>query len=571
MLDGVERSLFPQEALSRMEPFSARFRWRACVPFILGGLLCGVSPSGALNYNPFPSTRYLTLSSPIAPTSEEECAALSAESAEETSALSAQHDQCTAADPKNGFKPGRSDSIGGSCSSSQCQALHTAMHEARSKGNEEVRICRGRLRDYLAEKRRDEERDRVRKERADRKATDKRTERDRETSEKKAEEDRQAEKDRDDEAARDRLERAEQDRQQEEARRQEETRRQAEARRQAYLRAVANTASNLKSTWQQRIRSGVPEVISDTSSFMQIVNEMFRGNGSRSLAEVIVAADTLAERAEKAYSWITSPLQTFSDQVTADAIELVKAQGDYQGNDARVHTIFRGVQKLNDITHESNPFAKSMNAAVYGQLESHFQSMLGEVENLEHTIGAFDYSSKKYADQPLANPFRGSTATLPKSSPGGGNPWGSNPGSPTEAEAIQPAPPADQSAATGNPFRSSSDVSVPSPTASLPALSSTNPFRSARTTPGNVTTPSRLPETTTSVHPTPGGPTDRMILYRDPTTRQLSERPLSSLPDSMSGDALDQPHCSPDGLGIVTEACERRRHADQAQDGQTVK
>ncbi|WP_342348873.1 hypothetical protein [uncultured Nitrospira sp.] len=37
-------------------------------------------------------------------------------------------------------------------------------------------------------------------------------------------------------------------------------------------------------------------------------------------------ADTLAERAETAYAWITSPLQTFSDQVTPEAIKLVKGR-----------------------------------------------------------------------------------------------------------------------------------------------------------------------------------------------------------------------------------------------------
>ena len=504
-------------------------------------------------YSPVPSSRYHYLSSPISPTSAEECTALSAEFAEETSELNAQHSQCLEGSPNEG-------SNGGTCSKSSCQALHTALYEAQRKGDEEGRVCRDRLGMYLAEKRKeaerqradDAERDRVRQERdkseADRKNTNERTERDRRASEKKTDEDRQAAKDRADKSARDTEEKAARDTQ----KRAEQERRIAEARRQAYRMAVVNTASNLKSTWQQRIRSGVPEVMSDTSSFMKIVHEMFRGEGSRSLAEVVVAADTLAERAETAYAWITSPVQTFSDQVTADAIQLVKSQGDFQQNDARVHTIFRGVKKLNDITHESNPFAKAMNAAVYEQLESHFQSLLGEVENLESAIGSFDYSSKKHADQPLANPFRGSTSTLPKSAPGAGNPWRQHAEPVRQAEESRPITGASPSRESTNPFHAGDSVV------------DVNPFtRPSQTSPA-------IANKTPSSSASPASQ-DPMVRYRDPATRELSMKRLNSLPQSLSGDNLQQTKCSRDGLGIVTEECERRRRAGGAQSGNTVK
>jgi hypothetical protein len=485
---------------------------------------------------------------------------LSAEFAQETSELNAQHSQCLEGSPNEG-------SNGGTCSKSSCQALHTARDEAQRKGNEEVRVCRDRLGAYLAEKRREErqradaereadaERDKLRQERdkneADRKNTNERTERDRRASEKKTDEDRQAAKDRADKSARDTEEKAARNTQE----RAEQERRTAEARRQAYRMVVVNTTNNMKSTWQQRIRSGVPEVMSDTSSFMKIVQGAFRGDGSRSLAEVVVAADTLAERAETAYAWITSPVQTFTDQVTADAIQLVKAQGDFQQNDARVHTIFRGVKKLNDIAHESNPFTKAMNAAVYEQLESHFQTMLGEVENLESAIGSFDYSSKKHADQPLANPFRGSTATLPKSPQGGGNPW-RQPAEPvTQVEESRPVTGALPSRESTNPFHVGDSVIE------------VNPFtRPSQTSPAMADKTNKTPSSNASP-----APQDRMVRYRDPATRELSTKRRSALPQSLSGDDLEQTKCSRDGLGIVTEECERRRKVGGARSGNTVK
>jgi hypothetical protein len=288
---------------------------------------------------------------------------------------------------------------------------------------------------------------------------------------------------------------------------------------------------------------------------MKIVQGMYRGDGSRSLAEVVAAADTLAERAETAYAWITSPVQTFSDQVTADAIQLVKAQGDFQQNDARVHTIFRGVKKLNDVTHESNPFAKAMNAAVYEQLESHFQAMLGEVENLESAIGSFDYSSKKHVDQPLANPFKGSTSTLSNSSQGGGNPWRQHAEPVRHAEESRPVTGALPSRESSNPFHASNSVVE------------VNPFiPPSQPSPALADKINKTPNSNTS----PASP-DRMVRYRDPTTRELSTKRLSSLPQSLFGDDLEQSKCSRDGLGIVTEECERRRRVGGAQSGNTVK
>ena len=552
---------------------------RRMTPIMLaGGIVWFVVPpvGDAFYLPPSPSYRYITMSAPLFPTSNEECNDLAREFDEEFRTLDDQHESCLAQAPNDEV------SFGGTCSKSSCQSLHTAKDEVGKKRNEEVGICRARVGEYLANKRREEAEDRRRaaeaeQDRQDRDRRDQERERDRRNSDRKEREDRdrradQEKADRDRKTEQDRQDQArrDQDRQRATA---DQQRRQADALRQAHIRAVTKAADHIKDTWKDRLRTGLPDVVSDLSGFMQIVRGLTRGDGSRSaLTDLMVAADTLAERAETAYAWITAPLQTFSDQVTADAIDMVRADTAYQRDDPRVHTIFRGIQKVNEIVHDTNPFTKAISRAAFDQIDTHFKTILGELEHLEADIGSFDYSRRKYADQPLANPFRQAPSTGSAASSTPGNPWRSNPGSSTQEEPFHPEPAAGPGAATGNPFRVDSDSGVPPPASSIPAVTSANPFRAAQTSSGASTSPSRPPGATSLVTPTPGSPTkDRMVLYRDPATRQLSERRLSSLPDSLSGDDAEQQRCSQDGLGIVTETCEQRRQADKAQHGNAAK
>jgi len=187
----------------------------------------------------------------------------------------------------------------------------------------------------------------------------------------------------------------------------DQQRRQAEALRQANFLAITQAADRLKDTWKERLRGGLPDVASELSSFMQVVRGVARGDGSYSVSDLLVATNTLADRAQTTFALITSPFQTFSDQVTADAIDMVRADRTYQRDDPRVQPIFRGIQKVNEIVHERNhPFSEAISSAAFEQIDTHFKTIIGELEHLEADIGSFDYSRRKYADQPLANPFR---------------------------------------------------------------------------------------------------------------------------------------------------------------------
>ncbi|MEK9142230.1 MAG: hypothetical protein AAB308_14340, partial [Nitrospirota bacterium] len=253
---------------------------------------------------PSPTPRYLFLHAPIDPTSPEACEALQEEFTDIQQEIDAQHGQCLrdAPDEEQGDDHG-------TCSKASCQRLHTARDEAGQMARQETRICRQRLNDYLAEQRREDEQARRAADEADRDRQDyMRRDQDRDRDRRNAE--RKAREERDRHAAQERADRARRDAdERDQQARAEQSRRQAEALRQAHVRAVTHTAGQLKATWQDRVRNTLPETAADLSSFMQIVHGMTRSDGSYKLADLVIAADRLAERAETASKWITSPLQ----------------------------------------------------------------------------------------------------------------------------------------------------------------------------------------------------------------------------------------------------------------------
>jgi colicin import membrane protein len=113
----------------------------ACFGFCLPASAAGIY---------FPSLRYVSLNSPWAPTSYEECSALNQQFAAVIQELEAQHEECLQGAPP--------DNAGGgpTCSRSACQSLHTARAEARAKSAEQGQICRERVAAYLEKKRRDD-------------------------------------------------------------------------------------------------------------------------------------------------------------------------------------------------------------------------------------------------------------------------------------------------------------------------------------------------------------------------------------------------------------------------------
>ena len=498
-----------------------------------------ISGAGGFYLAPSPSTRYITLSAPLFPTSPEACDDLQQEFANIRQELSAQHDQCLrdAPDLEHGDD-------GGSCSKSSCQALHTARNQAGKYAQQEVGTCRRRLNDYLTEQRHRAERDRrdaeeAERDRRDHERRDQERERDRRNTERKDQEerDRHAAQEKADRARRDADDRAERDRQDARDRqaRTEQSRRQAEALRQAHVRAVTQTAGQLKTTWQDRVRNTLPETASDLSSFMQVVHGMARDDGSYKLADLVIAADRLAERAETASKWITSPLQSFSDQVTADAIDMVRADRGYQRDDPRVHTIFRGIQKINELAHDNNPFTNAISSAAFDQIEHHFKTIMGELEHLETDIGSFNYSNRKHADQPIANPFKGTPPKPAASGSDSGNPFRPSTPSPKREQAVREELTFTSPVGSANPFRSSGEFSSDSPP------STAKPPQAARS-------------------PQAAASADRSVRYRDPATGQLSTKRRNRLPSDV-GDDPSGTRCSADGLGIVTEKCEQLRRA----------
>jgi hypothetical protein len=303
---------------------------------------------------------------------------------------------------------------------------------------------------------------------------------------------------------------------------------------------VTQTANQIKASWLDRIRGGLPDVAADLSGFMQVAQGVRRGDGSRSLSDLIVAADTLAERAETAYKWITSPLQSLSDQVTADAIDMVRADSAYKRSDPRLHTIFRGIKTINEIAHETNPFTKAISGAAFDQIDQHFEQILGELEHLEAEVGSFNYSRRKHADQPIANPFKGTPPKRAASMP--------------DSE---------------NPFRSPSVVQPQGHTSSPELVTSTNtnstnPFRAGGSGSDVMLIPPKPKPAQTAKQPTATTSADPMVQYRDPATGQLSTKRRSALPPSVSGDDPEGTRCSKDGVGIVTEPCETRRRAGES-------
>ncbi len=471
-----------------------------CLPLFLCGAL-GMSTSWAAGYYfpPSPSSRYITLSAPLFPTSPEACDALQQEFSDIQQELSAQHDQCLrdAPDQEHGDD-------GGTCSKSSCQSLHTARDQAGKYAQQEVGLCRRRLNDHLTEQRRRDERARRDAEEADRdrrdhERRDQERDRDRRHTEQREQLDRerQAAQEKADRERRDAEDRAERERQdaRDRAARGEQQRQQVEALRQAHFRAVTQAAAQLKTTWTDRIKNGLPEVAAGLVELMQVASGVARGNGSYKLADLVVAADTLFERSQSASKWITSPLQSSVDHVMGDAVDMVRADPAYQRSDARLQTIFRGIKSVNELAHDTNPFTKAISGAAFDQIDNQVKGILGELEHLESEVGSFNHSNRTYADQPIANPFKG---TPPKQT----------------ASTVE----------TENPFRRPSAV------------------RAQEAAPSTDTAPSFNTDTTNPFR-IGGSGSDNIVTAPNPT--QTTKQPQTT-------------RCPKDGLGVVTEPCKKR-------------
>ena len=222
-----------------------------------------------------------------------------------------------------------------------------------------------------------------------------------------------------------------------------------------------------------------------------------------------------------------------------DAVDMVRADPAYQRSNARLKTIFRGINTVNELAHDTNPFTKAISGALFDQIDNHVKRILGELEHLETEVGSFNYSNRAHADQPIANPFKGTPTKPAGSASDTGNPFRSPTPSPKREEAIREKSAFTPSVGSANPFRSSGDFSTDSPPPKA------KPPQAAR-----------APQAAASA--------DQTVRYRDPATGQLSTKHRNTLPASTVGDDPDVTHCSTDGMGIVTEKCEQRRRTQSS-------
>lgn len=241
------------------------------------------------------------------------------------------------------------------------------------------------------------------------------------------------------------------------------------------------------------------------------------------------------ERSKSASKWITSPLQSSVDHVMGDAADMVRADPAYQRSDARLQTISRGIKSVNELAHDTNPFTKAISGAAFEQIDNHVKRILGELEHLESEVGSFDHSNRTYADQPIANPFKGRPPKPAASVSDNGNPFRAPTPSPKREETMSKESVFTESVGSANPFRSSGDFSSDSPPPTAKPPQSARPPQAAASA-------------------------DRTVRYRDPATGQLSTKRRNTLPSDI-GDDSNGTRCSADGLGIVTEKCEQRRRA----------
>lgn len=153
---------------------------------------------------------------------------------------------------------------------------------------------------------------------------------------------------------------------------------------------------------------------------------------------------------------------------------------------------------------------------------------MGELEHLETDIGSFNYSNRKHADQPIANPFKETPPKPSASASDTGNPFRSPTPSPKREEARREESAFTPSVGSANPFRSSGDFSTSSP----PPIA--KPPQAARP-----------PQATASAD-------------------QTGTKRRNTLPSSTVGDDPEGLRCSADRPGGVTEKCERQRHTQSS-------
>lgn len=99
----------------------------------------------AFAYERFPSFAFRLILTPVAPTSEAECAAMEAAFRKEIEQIGRNHEVCLQEAPKDAIGATPLVPADRRCSNPNCQGLHSARHEATELARERGHTCRARL------------------------------------------------------------------------------------------------------------------------------------------------------------------------------------------------------------------------------------------------------------------------------------------------------------------------------------------------------------------------------------------------------------------------------------------
>lgn len=522
--------------------------WTAASLLALVFLMPGTSANARDVLSLFPSTRYLILSSPWRPTSNDECSALQQEFSAEVSGLTAQHQACLADTPSD-------PNDGGSCSKASCQALHSAMDSASRKSSAETSLCRQRVSEYLAAQRQEAEQRRKAAEAAEREAKDRERE---ETARKaKAEADRQ----KDDKTRRDRDADRDRDRKAQEARDQRD-RQEADAR-QARDKSERE-AARAKADKESADRANADKEARNQARAAQEAADQARRDSERALAQARyeaelarareAAAKVEREKKEQAlYLDLVTKLKDGKDKVgmakefienpfkkaaemAGDAVvgKLVDKGLDHaapigpEKEDSRYEAVAAGVDAARGTALGGSPAADKISGAALEGINKINRQVLGQVDELGKQMDQIGKGDTRSA---------GTTTSTYRPPP---------PPRTSGGEAVPPR----AAAETPNPFRRETNndrVAVASPE----GMPTANPFVKRG---GGSTYDDPDTGRTYSI---PSGHT----LYRNPGTGALSVVEDAQVRRSSDDDWMEdgQPRCSTSGKGRILAECEKRR------------
>lgn len=468
--------------------------------------------------------RYLSVSKPLYPESNEECAEMEQEFAEISRRVNDAHTECLNTE-SGGASP---NAIGadrqGICSKIRCQSLHTEMSDTSEARSVAIGQCRQEVAEFIREKQAEEQRRATQRADAQRRA---REEEARTIAQRQA---REREKQAKEEA--ERREKAERELKRGETKQRRVAERQARERKRQEQEAKAQ-ANQRSKKW-----------------------------------ELTKKTYEMRDQVAEAIEFVKDPAGAVEKKVLGELQEGVRANnGDSKNSDYQF--IHDRAAELNSLAARENPFAKAISGAALDEIGRQNNATLGRLDETAQGINDFKVETE-YGSS--SNPFVGgrpdpatqsvySDAAEPPAPSVGGATGAVVPSTSASTPETQPV------AAGG--ASSTSPVAIADVELAAPASGASSPS-SAPAGQTTVTPQTYLdPETGTHTYLDPETGKDFTIraghvLYRDPATRTLqviSVAALGSIPPSSDQAEKGEAGCGTSGLGVVTPECEAIRRA----------